>query len=80
MTYIEFFDNTEVENVCACLVRPPERVILIGSDARKLGPHAERYRQLMADRGHNVEFLCRGVNRNKMQDIVDALCDIVETY
>ena len=80
MTYVEFFDSTEVENVCACLVRPPERVILIGADARKLGPHAERYRQLMADRGHQVEFICRGVNRNKLQDIVDELCRIVETY
>lgn len=80
MTYIEFFDKTEVENVCACLVRPPERVILIGADARKLGPHAERYRRLMADRGHNVEFICRGVNRNKLQDIVQELCDIVEQY
>lgn len=80
MTYVEFFDTTEVENLCTCLVQPPERVILIGGDARKLGVHAERYRRIMADRGHTVEFVCRGVNRNKLQDIVAELERIVTTY
>ena len=32
LTYIEFFDHSAVENICACLAQAPARVILLGDD------------------------------------------------
>lgn len=80
MTYIEFFDKTASENVCACLTNPPERLILVGDKQKVLKKHAERYQELFANRGHQVEVICRSINKNNMQGIIDALSVIVETY
>lgn len=80
MTFIEFFDKTSVENICACLTQAPERVIMLGDKTKLLLRHAERYKAVFAERGHNVEFICKSVNRNNLQSIVAFLSDIVETY
>lgn len=81
MTYVEFFDKTTVENVCACLVQVPERVVLIGHDRDEVAKHVERYKHLLAGRGYDgVEFVARTVNRNKLESIVDLLTQVVETY
>ncbi len=80
MTYIEFFDHTAVENICACLVNPPERVVLIGDKGKLLQRHAQRYQELFANRGHRVEFIYRTVNKNNMQSILEALTELVEQY
>lgn len=80
MTYIEFFDKDLIENICTSLTNPPERVILVGSDMKLLQKHAERYTDILLQRGAEVEFVCKSVNKNKMQDVVAALSSIVETY
>lgn len=80
MTYIEFFDKTAIENICACLANAPERVILIGDKMKLLKAHAQRYQQILAQRGYEVEFICHSVNKNNMGNIVQALSYIVETY
>lgn len=80
MTYIEFFDKTSSENICACLVNVPDRVIMLGSKMKLLQKHAERYTKILENRGHQVEFICRSINKHNMQSIVDTLAAIVETY
>lgn len=80
MTYIEFFDQTAAENICACLANIPDRVVLLGDKMKLLQRHAQRYEELFAHRGHDVEFVCRTVNKNNTQSVVDALSHIVETY
>lgn len=80
MTYIEFYDNTCIENICTCLTNPPDRVILVGDKKKTLEIHAERYRQVMEDRDCDVEFVPLTVNKNSMQDIIAKLSEIVETY
>ncbi len=80
MTYIEFFDKNVVENICTSLVKPPERVILIGDKGSVLEKHAARYRRLLQTRGHQVEFLWRSVNKNNMGSILSVLSELVETY
>jgi len=38
MTFIEFFDKTCVENICACLSQIPERVIFLGDKKKNSNP------------------------------------------
>lgn len=80
MTYVEFVDKTQVENICACLVRVPERVVLVGGDKKALPKLAKRYQSVLSERGHEVEFACCPVSRNKLENIVQKLSEIVEAY
>ncbi len=80
MTYIEFFDKTAAENICASLANAPTRVVLVGDKMKLLQKHAERYKELFLSRGHEVEFVCRTINKNNMQNIIDELTYLVETY
>ncbi len=80
MTYIEFFDDNHIENICACLAEPPGRMVLIGNDNKKLLKHAARYREVFLARGYDIEFVCRGVNKNNLAGIVNVLAEIVMTY
>ncbi|MBO7215562.1 MAG: DUF1887 family protein [Clostridia bacterium] len=80
MTFIEFFDKTCVENICACLSAIPERVIFLGDKKKELDAHATRYEKLFAERGQTVDFICKSVNRNNLKSIVALLSDIVEKY
>lgn len=80
MTYIEFFEKDAVENICTCLMRAPDRMILMGNNGNLLKEHAERYRRFLADRGMQVEIIQRIVNKNNLQNIVDQLSKIIETY
>ncbi len=80
MTYIEFFDKNAAENICACLAQAPDRVVLVGSSQKTMEKHAKRYRALFLARRQEVEFQCRGVNKNNMADILTELTKLVETY
>lgn len=80
MTYIEFFSSTVSENICACLARAPERVVLIGDSRKRLERHKERYQALFSRMGVEIEFKTKSVNKNSMQSVIDALSELVETY
>ena len=80
MTYIEFFDKTQIENICSSLISQPERVILIGDKLKLLQKHADRFASILEKRGQPVEFLCRAVNKNDISDVIDVLSSIVEEY
>jgi len=80
MTYIEFFSPNVVENICTCLARAPQRVILVGDKRRQLQIHAQRYEELFARRGQNIDFQWRSVNKNDMQSIINTLSELIETY
>ena len=80
MTYIEFFDANAIENMCACLTQAPKRVIFIGDKAKLMRKAAVYYSKVMEDRGHQVEFITKGVNRNDLAGIIKLLSQIVETY
>ena len=57
LTYIEFFDHSAVENICACLAQAPSRVILLGDDMDVLDLHCKRYEKLFGNRGFTeLEF------------------------
>ncbi len=80
MTLVEFFEKDAIENVCSSLTKAPERVILLGDKLRLMQKHAERYKTILESRGVTAEFICRTVNKNRMQTIIDALSSIVEAH
>ena len=79
MTYIEFFDETSTENICACLTNVPERVVLMGNKFKIMKKYAEIYKKMLKKRGHDVEFVCRTINRNNLSNIVEELVKVIET-
>lgn len=80
MTLIEFFEKDAIENICSSLTKAPDRVILIGDKLKLMQRHAENYKVILSSRGMDIEFICRAVNKNKMQTIIDALSMFVEQY
>lgn len=80
MTYIEFFEKDVVENICTCLIKQPDRVILIGDNLKRMQKSIEIYKKILSDKGIETEFLCRSVCKNNIQTIIDFLSQIIETY
>ena len=80
MTYVEFYDNNEAENICACLAYAPERLILVGPKGDLLEDRKQRYQALLDLRNIKPEIICRTVNRNQIKVIIDQLSELVETY
>ncbi len=78
MTYVELFDRNVLENVCTCLSNPPDKVIFLGSGLKEMTAHAKRYEAVFKNRGINVEFIVRSVNRANMEAVVSSLAEIVE--
>lgn len=80
MTYIEFFDKIASENISACLTYVPNRVIYIGDNAKLIKRHIANYERVFADRGQNIEFLFRTVSKSNLDNAVEVLTELVETY
>ena len=80
MTIIELFDKDAIENVCSGLILTPERVILVGFDAKLMKTHAARYEEVLKDRGVRVSFEVCPVNSRDVGDLVEALAAFVEKY
>mgnify|MGYP003291400497 CR=1 FL=1 len=80
MTYIEFFDKTAVENVCACLTYAPERVIYIGDNEDLMNAHIANYTKVFSDRKQNIAFSCRTTSKSNLANAVKLLTELVQTY
>ncbi len=76
MTYIEFQSKYDIENVCSCIVHAPDKVIIIGSDKKKVP--VDRYSSFFAKRNKKVEFVFQPVNKIKVSEIADVLRNIIE--
>ena len=79
MVYIEFYDETSVENVVSCLAAPPEKVYLLGGDAEKLTRACNLYTRFFAEKGLHVPFLPVPVETDRLTSITDAVTSILET-
>ncbi len=80
MNIVEFFDTDAVENIVSTLLCKPERVILVGDNHKQMEKAKENYTAIAAAHGITVEFSCRKIGRNDLQDIISVLTDIVETF
>lgn len=80
MTYVEFFERTDTENICAALTGSPDRVVFVGKDRRVMEKSVARYKKILADRGCNTEFVVKTADPSHLGETVKALEDIVREY
>ncbi len=80
MTYIEFFDKTASENISTCLTHVPDRVIYIGDNSKLMRKHISNYKKVFEGRGQNIEFLFKTISKSNLDNAVEVLSEIVETY
>ena len=80
MTYVELFDKTSIENICAILTDIPQRVIFVGDNKKKISRWIQYYQKVFSKRGHNIEFECRVVSKWDVDQVVYVLTEIVNTY
>lgn len=80
MTYVEFFDRIASENISACLTYVPDRVILLGDNEKLMIKHIEKYKRVFIDRGYNIEFLFKVISKHIVDEAIEVLSEIVETY
>ncbi len=80
MTYIEFFDKPDIENIILCLAKVPDTVIFIGKSKKKMYKHIENYEKVFRDRGYNIEFKCEAISQGNLNLAIDLLTKIVDTY
>lgn len=80
MTYIEFFEKSSLENICACLTNAPERVILLGDKNSLMKKHIEIYKEVFGARGYETEFINRSIPKYDLARAVEKLQEIVDTY
>ena len=80
MTYIEYYVNDAIENICACLAQIPDRVILIGDNNKRLERKKALYKKIFESRGHTIDFDCISVNKYNLSDIITKLTALIEKY
>ncbi len=78
MTVIEFFDReSAVENIASALICKPERVVFIGSNAKRMKKSIENYKTVLDGRGINVDFSFKSVSRNNLGAIIAAIESVI---
>ena len=80
MTYIEFFDKIASENIGACLTYTPDRIIYIGDNSKIMKKHIANYEKVFKARGNNIEFMFRTVSKSNLDNAIELLSEIVESY
>ena len=78
MTYIEFVDNCAIENLCAELTYPADRVILVGCELEILNKHCSQYSKIMAAKGMNTSFVPVVVSDDSLKAVVTTLEELVK--
>ena len=79
MKYVEFFEKTSIENLCACLNMLPDEVILVGDSASAMKRHIANYQNVFEGRGQNIKFSYKVVSRWNTKQVVEVLEEIVES-
>ncbi len=78
MTYVEFYDKTDIENICSCLTHAPNKVIFLTHDKKDIERSIENYRKVFEQRGQQIEFSFKSVPKNGFEKAVEILTNIVE--
>lgn len=78
MTIIEFFDReSHIENIVSALLCAPDKVIFLGDGKRKMDKISAIYEKIALNRGINVKFESKPINRNDLMSIVGAIEDVI---
>lgn len=78
MTVIEFFDReSAIENVVSALLCSPDKVVFIGNSVKKMKRSVENYKKITQRRNVAAEFSFKGVSKNNLNAIVNAIEEVV---
>lgn len=80
MTVIEFYDRVELHNIASTLLCAPDRVIFIGDRSKAMAKTVSLCKTVAASRGIEVDYAFQSVNKNRLNEIVEALEKITERY
>jgi len=81
MTYVEFFDQSSIENICSCLTNLPDRVVIVGYEANQLKKHIDIYHNFLSNRGiESVQFHARVVEKNSLSHAIEMIESIIEEF
>jgi len=79
MTIIEFFDwESPVENMISTLLCAPDKVVFLGGGKKKIDRISDGYKKIARNRGIEVEFEAKAINKNNLMSIVDAIEEVLE--
>ena len=76
MTLIECFDHSPMENIAGCLHLQPEKLILLGDQA-KIEPAVLRCRKFLRKRGMDTRVELQDIRKNDLAHTAAVLADIV---
>lgn len=79
MTVIEFYDISSIENIFGVLLLKPRRMILVGSNERRLKKCVESYENVLRLRGLSTEVDYLYLNKHYLKNTVDRLEEIVNS-
>lgn len=78
MTLIECFSRIPVENIAACLLLQPEKLIFLGNEDQMRQP-VQRYVEFFAQRGLSTKVVLCHVSMDDMEAITHALDRIIRS-
>ena len=76
MTLIEFFTESHIDNIAACLRLQPDRMVMVGNAAEMSEP-IRRYKKLLKQRGIAAEVTLCDVQNMDLKEIYAALKKVV---
>lgn len=80
MVYVEFFDRTSIENICACLAMAPDEVIFVGHNSSQMKTYIKNYQKVFEGRGQDITFSYRSVSRWNTAQVIGVLEDIIHSH
>lgn len=80
MTYIEFYDPSQPENICSSLVETPDRIVFFCNSSKQFERICKRLDEVFEKRGMKVELVNKNVKQNDLQNIIDCLVEVIEEY
>ena len=79
MTIIEFYDKVAIENIAGAMLCGADKIILVGSNQTEMEKSQKIYQTILDNRGIKATVSHMYINRNNLQNIVEVLCEIVNT-
>ena len=80
MTFVEFFDKSSIENVCTCLLKVPDRIVLMSNDLDVVNKYITHYKKVFADRGYDIEILPAVLHKNNYVKTYEDIKRVIEKY
>ena len=80
MTIVEFYDKNAIENIAGALICKPERVVLVGGNAKQMNKSKALYSAVLQKKGIDTAIECVPVKKNNLQNAISVLTEVIETY